>query len=41
MNAQQRTTQSNSRRVVADLTLTLDGSYHGAGGPDDFALIAP
>lgn len=35
------TTQTTSRKVVANLALTLDGSYHGAGGPDDFALIAP
>lgn len=39
MNAP-RTTESG-RRVVANLALTLDGSYHGAGGPEDFAMIAP
>jgi dihydrofolate reductase len=33
--------ESTARRVVANLALTLDGSYHGAGGPSDFALIAP
>ncbi len=41
MNARHSTTESTGRRVVANLALTLDGSYHGAGGPDDFALIAP
>lgn len=41
MNAHHSNTESTGRRVVANLALTLDGAYHGAGGPDDFALIAP
>ncbi|MCU1494762.1 MAG: hypothetical protein JWO62_2526 [Acidimicrobiaceae bacterium] len=41
MNAQHSATESTGRRVVANLALTLDGAYHGAGGPQDFALIAP
>ncbi|UMG92079.1 dihydrofolate reductase family protein [Nocardioides sp. TF02-7] len=39
MNAQHPITRSTSRRVVANLALTLDGSFHGAGGPDDLAPI--
>jgi dihydrofolate reductase len=41
VNTHHSTTEPAGRRVVANLALTLDGSYHGAGGPDDFALIAP
>lgn len=41
MNVQHSNTESTGRRVVANLALTLDGSYHGAGGPDDLALIVP
>ena len=33
--------ERDGRRVVANLALSLNGSCHGAGGPDDFALIAP
>jgi dihydrofolate reductase len=29
------------RRVTANLSLTLDGRYHGPGGPADFAAFAP
>ncbi|MFK4041396.1 dihydrofolate reductase family protein [Nonomuraea wenchangensis] len=29
------------RRVTANLSLTLDGRYHGPGGPGDFAAFAP
>lgn len=29
------------RKVTANLVLTLDGRYHGAGGPADFAAFAP
>lgn len=41
MNAQHTDAQPTRRRVVANLALTMDGAYHGAGGPSDFALIAP
>ncbi|MEV0345940.1 dihydrofolate reductase family protein [Nonomuraea sp. NPDC050680] len=34
-------TDSTSRRVTANLTLTLDGRYNGPGGPSDFAAFAP
>ncbi|MDA0636919.1 dihydrofolate reductase family protein [Nonomuraea sp. MCN248] len=34
-------THSTDRRVTANLTLTLDGRYHGPGGPADFAAFAP
>jgi dihydrofolate reductase len=30
-----------NRTVTANLALTLDGRYHGAGEPADFAAIAP
>ncbi|TDE37319.1 dihydrofolate reductase family protein [Actinomadura sp. 6K520] len=33
--------QSSGRRVTANLGLTLDGRYHGPGGPGDFAAFAP
>lgn len=39
MNAQHPSTESTGRRVVANLALTLDGSFHGAGGPYDLAPI--
>ncbi|MFI9007922.1 dihydrofolate reductase family protein [Actinosynnema sp. NPDC053489] len=29
------------RRVAANLSLTLDGRYHGAGGPGDLGAIVP
>lgn len=29
------------RLVTANLSLTLDGRYHGAGGPGDFGAFAP
>jgi dihydrofolate reductase len=29
----------SNRKVTANLALTLDGRYHGAGGPADFAAI--
>jgi dihydrofolate reductase len=41
MDAHVTTHHTTSRRVVANLALTLDGCFHGAGGPHDFALIAP
>ncbi|MFG1949097.1 dihydrofolate reductase family protein [Nonomuraea sp. NPDC048826] len=34
-------TSSTTRRVTANLSLTLDGRYHGPGGPADFAAIGP
>lgn len=34
-------TSSTSRRVTANLSLTLDGRYNGPGGPDDFGPFAP
>lgn len=33
--------QTSGRRVTANLALTLDGRYHGPGGPGDFAAFAP
>ncbi|MFS0697611.1 dihydrofolate reductase family protein [Streptomyces nitrosporeus] len=29
------------RRVTANLALSLDGRYHGPGGPGDFSMFAP
>lgn len=29
------------RNVTANLTLSLDGRYHGSGGPSDFGAFAP
>ncbi|MEV0236472.1 dihydrofolate reductase family protein [Nonomuraea sp. NPDC050786] len=34
-------TNTTGRRVTANLGLTLDGRYHGPGGPGDFAAFAP
>ncbi|MFG3442633.1 dihydrofolate reductase family protein [Nonomuraea sp. NPDC047897] len=34
-------TDSTSRRVTANLSLTLDGRYNGPGGPGDFSAFAP
>ncbi|MGV9536427.1 dihydrofolate reductase family protein [Streptosporangium sandarakinum] len=34
-------TEQTGRRVTANLSLTLDGRYHGPGGPGDFAAFAP
>ena len=34
-------TTSTTRRVSANLSLTLDGRYHGAGGANDLAAIVP
>ncbi|MFD7024577.1 dihydrofolate reductase family protein [Promicromonospora sukumoe] len=34
-------TSSTGRIVTANLSLTLDGRYHGAGGPADFATFVP
>ncbi|MEV4188290.1 dihydrofolate reductase family protein [Streptosporangium canum] len=34
-------THSTSRRVTANLSLTLDGRYNGPGGPSDFSAFAP
>ncbi|MEV4456896.1 dihydrofolate reductase family protein [Microbispora sp. NPDC049633] len=34
-------THSTGRRVTANLSLTLDGRYHGPGGPGDFAAFVP
>ncbi|GAA1756615.1 dihydrofolate reductase family protein [Nonomuraea bangladeshensis] len=33
--------QPTGRKVTANLSLTLDGRYHGPGGPGDFAAFAP
>ncbi|MFE0145586.1 dihydrofolate reductase family protein [Nonomuraea sp. NPDC059007] len=30
-----------TRKVTANISLTLDGRYHGAGGPGDFGAFAP
>lgn len=32
---------STDRRVTANLSLTLDGRYHGPGGPGDFGMFVP
>ncbi|WP_445585668.1 dihydrofolate reductase family protein [Streptomyces finlayi] len=34
-------TDPTGRRVAANLALTLDGRYHGPGGPSDFGMFAP
>ncbi|MFB4320008.1 dihydrofolate reductase family protein [Actinomadura sp. 21ATH] len=34
-------TQQSGRRVTANLSLTLDGRYHGPDGPGDFGAFAP
>lgn len=34
-------TDSTGRRVTANLSLSLDGRYHGPGGPSDFGAFAP
>ncbi|WP_283135885.1 dihydrofolate reductase family protein [Rhizohabitans arisaemae] len=34
-------TDRTARRVTANLGLTLDGRYHGPGGPGDFSAFAP
>lgn len=34
------TAQTTGRMVTANLLLSLDGRYHGAGGPADFAAFA-
>lgn len=34
-------TTSTARRVTANLSITLDGRYHGPGGPADLAAIVP
>ncbi|MBN0040579.1 dihydrofolate reductase family protein [Cellulosimicrobium cellulans] len=34
-------TRSTGRLVTANLALTLDGRYHGPGGPGDFGAFAP
>ncbi|MFF2023542.1 dihydrofolate reductase family protein [Streptomyces sp. NPDC058171] len=34
-------TDSTDRRVTANLSLSLDGRYHGPAGPDDFTMFAP
>ncbi|RFU37758.1 riboflavin biosynthesis protein RibD [Actinomadura logoneensis] len=34
-------TASTGRRVTANLGITLDGRYHGPGGPADIASIVP
>lgn len=34
-------TETTGRRVTANLALTLDGRYHGPGGPADLAAIVP
>ncbi|MET8116947.1 dihydrofolate reductase family protein [Streptomyces prasinus] len=34
-------TGSTGRRVTANLSLSLDGRYHGPGGPEDFSMFAP
>lgn len=34
-------TDPTGRRVTANLSLSLDGRYHGPAGPDDFSMFAP
>ncbi|WP_433272395.1 dihydrofolate reductase family protein [Actinosynnema sp. CS-041913] len=34
-------TDSTGRRVTANISLTLDGRYHGPGGPGDLGAIVP
>ena len=34
-------TSSTDRKVTANLALTLDGRYHGPGGPADFGTFVP
>lgn len=34
------TGQTTGRKVTANLVISLDGRYHGAGGPSDFAAFA-
>jgi dihydrofolate reductase len=34
-------TSSTDRKVTANLALTLDGRYHGPGGPADFGAFVP
>ncbi|MFI7610297.1 dihydrofolate reductase family protein [Nonomuraea terrae] len=34
------TGQTTGRKVTANLVISLDGRYHGAGGPADFATFA-
>ncbi len=34
-------TSSTDRRVTANISLTLDGRYHGPGGPGDLGAIIP
>ncbi|MEV0143747.1 MULTISPECIES: dihydrofolate reductase family protein [unclassified Nonomuraea] len=34
-------TNPTGRRVTANLSLSLDGRYHGPGGPSDFGAFAP
>ncbi|MEV8435826.1 dihydrofolate reductase family protein [Actinosynnema sp. NPDC051121] len=34
-------TNSTGRRVTANISLTLDGRYHGPGGPGDLGAIVP
>ncbi|GLW22643.1 riboflavin biosynthesis protein RibD [Microbispora amethystogenes] len=34
-------TTPTGRKVTANLSITLDGRYHGPGGPGDFAAFAP
>jgi dihydrofolate reductase len=34
-------TNSTDRKVTANLALTLDGRYHGRGGPADFGTFVP
>ncbi|MDO3648318.1 dihydrofolate reductase family protein [Nocardia mangyaensis] len=34
-------TASSPRKVTANIALTLDGRYHGPGGPTDMAAIVP
>lgn len=34
-------TDTTGRKVTANLALSLDGRYHGAGGPADFGMFVP
>ncbi|MDI3417683.1 dihydrofolate reductase family protein [Streptomyces luteolus] len=34
-------TERTGRRVTANLSLSLDGRYHGPAGPGDFSMFAP
>ncbi|NED97718.1 dihydrofolate reductase family protein [Phytoactinopolyspora alkaliphila] len=41
MTSSTSSTSSTSRRVTANINLTLDGRYNGPGGPGDLGAIVP